>query len=130
MNKVYEVKSQILGFEGISKIEIDVIDEFFATLKDATTGEELFTLVNPFALKEYDFEMPTAMKVLLDANNDSNLSVYNVVVLQNPINKSKVNFLAPIILNEDNSTVGQLVLSSTDYPHLSFAEDIEKFVAA
>jgi flagellar assembly factor FliW len=129
MSKVYEVKSHILGFEGVTSVEVEVIDDFFATLKDSKTGEDLFTLVNPFALKDYEFEMPTSLKVLLDANEGSTLNAYCVVVLQNPINKSKINFLAPLIFNEDNSTMGQLVLSSKEYLHLGFAEDISQFVA-
>lgn len=129
MNRVYELKSHILGFENISKVEIEVIDEFFATLKDADSKQSIFTLVNPFALKNYEFEMPTSLKVLLDANENSNLNVYCVVVLQNPINKSKVNFLAPLIFNEDNGTAGQLVLSSVKYLNLGFAEEMSQFVA-
>lgn len=129
MGKVYEVKSPILGFEQITKIELERVDDFFVQIKDAISGEVMFTLVNPFALRSYDFELPISMRVLLDLNESSKVEIYNVVVLQNPANESKVNFLAPLVFNEDNSTVGQLVLSAADYPQFSFAEDLKNFVA-
>ena len=129
MGKVFEVKSPILGFEDIRRIELEKIDNFFVTIKDADNGEVVFTLVNPFVLREYEFNMPTSMKVLLDVQESSNIKIYNVVVLQQPMSESKVNFLAPLVFNEDNGTVGQIVLSALEYPHFNFAEDIKNFVA-
>ena len=129
MSEIFEVKSPILGFEHIRKIKLERVDNFFVTIKDAENDDVVFTLVNPFVLREYEFNMPTSMKVLLDVSEASNLKIYNVVVLQQPIDESKVNFLAPLVFNEDNKTVGQIVLSALEYPQFSFAEDIKKFVA-
>lgn len=129
MSEIYEVKSPILGFEQIKRIKLEKIDSFFVTIKDADNDDVVFTLVNPFVLREYEFNMPTSMKVLLDVGEASSIKIYNVVVLQQPIHESKVNFLAPLVFNEDNKTVGQIVLSALEYPHFSFAEDIKKFVA-
>lgn len=129
MGTIYEVKSPILGFEEIKRIELSKIDEFFVTIKDADSSDVMFTLVNPFVLREYEFNMSTSMKVLLDISENTHLKIYNVVVLQQPMAESKVNFLAPLIFNEDNNTVGQIVLSALEYPHFNFAEDIKNFVA-
>ena len=129
MGKIYEVKSPILGFEGIKRIELDKIDNFFVTIKDVDNEDIIFTLVNPFILRDYEFNMSTSMKVVLDVSENSNIKIYNVVILQNPMAESKVNFLAPLVFNEDNNTVGQIVLSALEYPHFNFAEDIKNFVA-
>ena len=129
MGKIYEVKSPILGFEGIKRIELDKIDNFFVTIKDVDNEDIIFTLVNPFILRDYEFNMSTSMKVVLDVGENSNIKIYNVVILQNPMAESKVNFLAPLVFNEDNNTVGQIVLSALEYPHFNFAEDIKNFVA-
>ncbi len=129
MSEVYEVKSPILGFEHIKKVKLEKVDNFFVTIRDVENNDLVFTLINPFVLRDYEFNLSISMKVLLDVGELSNLKIYNVVVLQQPINDSKVNFLAPLIFNEDNKTMGQIVLSALDYPDFSFAEDIKKFVA-
>ena len=124
----YEVKGHILGFEDTNKVEIVEIDELFATMKDAENEAITFTLVNPYPLREYSFDVPAATQALLELKEDSNVRVYNIVVIQKPLEESRVNFLAPIIINEDNKTIAQVVLDPKSYPDFGIATPIKEFI--
>jgi flagellar assembly factor FliW len=109
---IYEVKKPILGFENVLKVEFDEIDGLFSTLKAVDSEVPSFTLVNPYQLREYSFDIPKDVQVLLDINENSNILVYNIVVLHNPITESVVNFKAPLIFNKDNGKMAQFILDN------------------
>lgn len=123
----YEVVGNILGFEDTLKVKVYEINELFSTMQDADDENISFTLVNPYALREYSFDVPTDIKVLLDITEKSSISVYNVVVIQKPLENSTINFLAPIIVNNDNKKVAQAVLNSKKHPEFGMAESIKSF---
>ena len=122
---VFELVSPILGFENVSLLEFNKIDDCFVNInsKEGYT----WTLVNPFLLKSYSFEIPYYAKILLDLKDDSKIEVYCMVVLQNPLEDSKVQFLAPIIFNHTNKKAIQLVLSSLHYPQFAKLESLKSF---
>ncbi|HIV49883.1 flagellar assembly protein FliW [uncultured Helicobacter sp.] len=126
---IFEVKSPILGFERVTRMEFEKIDELFMRVSNPDGEENVptFTLVNPFLLRNYEFEIPTALKLLLDLDNCQNLLVANIMVLQNPIEDSTINFLAPLVFNFDNHTMAQVVLDSINYPQYSIAEPIRVY---
>ncbi len=125
---VFEVKAPILGFDELAKVELKNVDEFFSSLKNADKNVPAFTLINPYALREYSLDIPNSIRVLLDLKENSKVEVYNIVVLQNPIEKSVVNFIAPLIFNHDNMTMGQVVLDATKYPDFGVAEEIATYL--
>lgn len=108
----YELKTDILGFEAVKSVELHKIDELFASLM--TDQEVSFTLANPYLLREYSFDLPTTIKALLEINENSKVEVYCIVVVQNPLNESLVNFTAPIIFNNDNGLAAQAVLAENE----------------
>lgn len=122
----YEVKSDILGFENLRCVELNEIDELFSILASCD-GTIRFTLLNPYPLREYSFDVPTTVRALLDINENSKLLVYNVVVIQDPLDESRINFLAPLIFNQDNATMAQAVLDVKDHPQFGYAEPIKNF---
>ncbi|MDD2951127.1 MAG: flagellar assembly protein FliW [Sulfuricurvum sp.] len=122
----YEVKSTILGFEKIECVELNEIDELFATLRSCD-GEISFTVVNPYGLREYSFDLPTTIRVLLDINENSKVVVYNIAVIQDPLDESCINFIAPLIFNQDNATMAQAVLDVKNHPDFGLAEPIKNF---
>jgi len=125
---IYEVKKPILGFENVLKVECEEIDPLFATLKSIDSEVPNFTLVNPYQLREYSFDIPKDVQVLLDINENSNILVFNIVVLHNPITESIVNFKAPLIFNKDNGTMAQFIIENELL--LSIGELLEKKHAA
>ena len=126
---LFEVKSPILGFENVMQMEFEQIDDLFMRISnpDGDGGVPTFTLVNPFLLRNYEFEIPTALKVLLELETCKNMLVANIMVLQNPIENSTINFLAPIVFNFDKKIMAQVVLDSINYPQYSIAEPIRMY---
>jgi flagellar assembly factor FliW len=125
---LFDLKMPLLGFESIQKMQLQKIDDIFMRLKTPDTNEPSFILINPFILREYTFDIPTAVQRLMEIDEKSNLLIYNIVVIQNPIEKSVVNFLAPIVFNTDNHTMAQIILS--DSAEYGIAEPISTFLEA
>jgi len=124
----YEVKKSILGFEDITEVEITEIDDMFSTLKDANNPEISFTLVNPYVLREYSFDVSKNVETLINITDSSKVSVYNVVVIKKPLEESCVNFLAPLIINNDTNELAQEVLDGKEHPDYGMTESIKSFL--
>lgn len=125
--KTYEVKGNILGFDKTTNVELYEIDELFSTIQDTHNKDISFTIVNPYSLREYSFDLPSSIKIILDINEKSNVSVYNIVVIQKPLENSTINFLAPIVINNDNNKMAQVVLDAKKHPDFGMAESIKSF---
>jgi len=123
----YEVSGSILGFENTTNIEIHEIDELFSTMQDTDNQDISFTIINPYALREYSFDLPTGVKIILDIDEKANVSVYNIVIIQEPLENSTINFLAPIIVNHDNKKIAQAVLEPKKHPEFGMTETIKSF---
>jgi len=124
----YEIKGDILGFEKTREVDIIKVDEMFSTLIDTKNENISFTMVNPYALREYSFDLPASTKSLLEITENSNVHVYVITVIQKPLEQSAVNFIAPIIVNEDNKTIGQALLKRVEHPDFGMAERIKTFL--
>lgn len=107
----FDLKLPLLGFEAVSKMELQKIDEIFLRLESIGEGPS-FTLVNPFALREYSFDIPSSLQALMGIVPESNLLIYNIMILQTPIEKSTINFVAPLIFNTDNQTMAQIIVDN------------------
>lgn len=126
----FEVKSPILGFENVTKMKLEKIDDIFMKLTNSSSSTPAFTLVNPFVLRDYSFEIPTAIQVLLDIKEgeSKNILIANIMVIYKEIKDSTINFLAPLVFNFDNSTMAQVVLDMAKYPQYNIAEPISNFI--
>ncbi len=113
----FKVKKPIPGFENVHKVELVKNDEITATLKDEK-GNVLFSLINPFILREYSFDVPSDVKVLLDMHKDSKVEVYTNVVTKEPVTESVINFKAPFLFNLDNNTCAQIIIENEGYHKL------------
>jgi len=123
----YSVKKSILGFENITEVEIFEIDEMFATMKDVNNSQSSFTIVNPYILREYSFDVSSDVQALLRIDEDAQINVYNIVVIKLPLEESCVNFLAPIIVNTKTHEIAQMTLDPKDHPDYGMAESIKSF---
>lgn len=110
----FKVKKPIPGFENVEKVELSKVDDTIAVLKDGE-GRVLFSLINPFALREYSFDVPSDVKALLDINENSKIEVYNNIVMKEPVTESIVNFKAPFLFNLDNQTCAQVILENETF---------------
>ncbi|MCK9337956.1 MAG: flagellar assembly protein FliW [Arcobacteraceae bacterium] len=108
----YEVKNPILGFENIEKVTLEQNDGITSILKGCGTDCVQLTLINTF-IGGSDFVIPSGIKVLLDITDNTNYSVYFVVVLnKKSIQNSTINLGSPMIFNEDNHTMAQLSVNT------------------
>jgi len=126
----YTVKSHLLGFEQTERVELETIDEGIIQMTDVDNPGISFTLINPYRLREYSFDVPVSIQVLLEISARSNINVYNIMVVQKPYEKSVINFLAPIVINEDTKTLAQVVLNQKEYPEFGVAEEVSAYLEA
>lgn len=122
----FELVAPLLGFEEIKEVELQKIDDIFMKLESSQSKHISFTLIDPFALREYDFEISDAIKEKLQIDENTNILTLNIVLVQSPIENSVVNFVAPIIFNTDNNKAVQVIL--TDSTKYGVAEKISDFL--
>lgn len=121
----FALKLPLLGFESVKRMELKKIDDIFMRLESVGEGPS-FTLVNPFVLREYSFDIPSSLQALMEINPESNLLIYNIMIIQSPIENSTVNFVAPIIFNTDNQTMAQIIIDNRN--DFSIAEPIKNYL--
>lgn len=124
----FELKIPFFGFESLKSMKLTKIDDVFMQLDNADEEKPSFTLINPFVLKNYEIEIPTAVKNLLEINEDSNILIFNIVVIQKPLDQSAINFAAPLIFNTDNQTMAQVILEGKSAQDHGIAERICDFM--
>lgn len=125
----FELKLPLLGFESIKEMKLTKIDDIFMQLENVTEdAKPSFTLINPFILKPYEIDIPESILSLLDITEETNILIFNIVVIQNPIENSTVNFVAPIIFNTDNKTMAQTILDGKAAQEHGMAEAISSFM--
>lgn len=115
----------LLGFEDVKEVELRKIDDIFMKMQSLNNKNISFTMVNPFVLREYDFEVPDKTKDLLQIDENSNLLILNIVVIQTPIEDSLVNFIGPVVFNTDTKQAAQIIIN--DNPKYCVAEKISTF---
>jgi len=120
----FKVVLPILGFEDIKEFELEKINENFYTLKNEEKNVT-FTLINPFFLREYDFEISENDQKKLELDDNTNFLVLNIMIVENPFIESTVNFAAPLIFNLDKKIMGQVVLENSNY---SLMEKLKNFI--
>jgi len=122
----FEIVVPLLGFEDLKHIELQKIDDIFMKMQSLDNEHTSFTLIDPFVLRDYDFEVPDNVKDTLQITDDSNLLVLNIVLIQTPIEDSLVNFIGPIVFNTDTNKAAQIILQESS--KYSVAEKISTFL--
>ncbi len=122
----FELKLPLLGFESIKTMKLEKIDDIFMRLTSTEEDTPAFTLINPFVLTAYDFVVPTAIQTLLEIDDDANILIFNVVIVQNPIENSTINFAAPLVFNTDTLSMAQVILENN--AAYSIAEPISNYL--
>lgn len=122
----FEICVPLLGFEDVKRVNLEKIDDIFMKMKSLDDEHVSFTLIDPFVLREYDFEVPTSTQELLEIDKDTNILILNIVLIQTPIENSVINFIGPIIFNTQNNKAAQIILQdSTKY---GVAEVVSSFL--
>ena len=112
----FDIAVPLLGFENVKEVQLQRIDDIFMKMQAIEDKHISFTLVDPFVLREYDFEVPQKTQELLEIDEKSNILILNIVLIQTPIEDSVVNFIGPVLFNTDNNKAAQVILQeSTKY---------------
>ncbi len=122
----FDICVPILGFENVKQVNLEKIDDIFMKMSSADEDRISFTLIDPFVLREYDFEVPDNIQEMLDIDKNSNLIILNIILIQTPIENSVVNFIGPMIFNTDNNKAAQVIIS--DSKEYGVAEKISDFL--
>lgn len=122
----FEIATPLLGFENVKEVTLEKIDDIFMKMQAVDDEYLSFTLIDPFVLREYDFEVPAGIQHLLEIDKNSNLLTLNIVLIQDPIEDSIVNFVGPIVFNTDNNKASQVILS--DSAKYGVAEKISTYL--
>ncbi len=123
---IFDLKAPIFGFDSTTQLELKKIDDIFMRLQSVDANEPSFTLVNPFVLRDYEFDIPSVLQKKLEIDENSNLLVFNIVMIQKPIENSTINFVAPLIFNTDTKTMAQMIIN--DKPEYGVTEVIASFL--
>ena len=122
----FEINTPLLGFENIKQVELQKIDDVFMKLQASEDEHISFTLMNPYAVREYDFVVPEKVKEELGITTESNLLIFNIVLIQSPIEESIVNFIGPLVFNTDTKKVAQVIINDSN--KYGVAEKIASFL--
>ena len=120
-----KIVAPIFGFEQINEVVFEEIDDFFSKVE---SGNFSFTLIDPSKLREYSFDIPPFYKELLKIESAEDTAVYNIVIISSEIEKSKINFAAPIIINTKENLLAQIALDETKYKEFGLAESISDYL--
>jgi len=115
----------ILGFEDIKEARLEKIDDYFYELD---CNGITFTLIDPSNIREYDFSISKTQQEALKIKDEKDVRVFNIVTIQNPIENSTINFLAPVIVNEKEGLLAQIALDENRYKEYGLKEPIKKFL--
>lgn len=121
----FTLQLPMLGFESVTQMELQKIDDIFMRLESIGDGPS-FTLINPYVLREYSFDIPTSLQAAMQISDTSNLLIYAIVILNTSIEESTINFVAPLIFNTDNQTMAQIIIDNR--PDFAIAEPIRNYL--
>lgn len=122
----FDVCAPILGLEDVKQVSLEKIDDIFMKMQSLENEHISFTMIDPFVLRDYDFEIPSKTQELLEIDENSNIIVLNVVLIQNPIEDSLINFIGPLVFNTNNNKAAQVIL--TESPNYGVAEKVSTFL--
>jgi len=121
----FTLQLPMLGFESVTQMELQKIDDIFMRLESIGEGPS-FTLINPYVLREYSFDIPTSLQAAMHISETSNLLIYTIVILNTSIEESTINFVAPLIFNTDNQTMAQITGFTDVHSSLERSRNIKR----
>ncbi len=120
-----KIVAPIFGFENIDEVVFEEVDEFFVKI---SSGDVSFTMIDPSKLRMYSFDIPLYYKELLKIDKDKDIKVYNIIIISSDIQKSTVNFAAPIIVNKKEKLLVQIALDGVKYKEFGLNEPISEYL--
>jgi len=113
--QLYHFPKGIPGFEDKQDFAlVDPEDGPFVYLQSTRSSELAFLVADPFLFYPgYEFELPEGE--IKELQVESQVVVRCILTLKEPMEKSTMNLLAPIVLNPEKRLGKQVVLHQTKY---------------
>lgn len=90
----------------------------FKWLQSIDNPDLAFVIVSPFVFKpDYDFTLTESVINKLEIKEAKDVTVYNIVVIPEDINKMTANLAAPLIINVNKLLGKQMILDDNKYSH-------------
>ncbi|WP_226085905.1 flagellar assembly protein FliW [Mesobacillus sp. S13] len=130
-NEVLSFDKGIPGFPDEKEFVILPLsdDNYFYIMQSLTIPSVAFVVTNPFTFfKEYEFKMEDSFVEDLGLKSQEDVSVYSILTVEDPFEKTTANLQAPIIINSKNNKAKQLILHEEGYKtkHPIFKKDVVK----
>jgi flagellar assembly factor FliW len=88
----------------------------FSILQSVATTELAFVIADPFVFfKDYDFELSASVQDQLQIEKANDVFVQVILTVSEPFEESTANLQAPIVINQQNNTGKQVVLTNGNY---------------
>lgn len=118
----------LLGFESESQFLLIASQEPelpFYYLQSVTRQDLAFIVTSPFLfVKDYDFEISDATIDKLEIENARDVTVYSMTIIPDDIEKTSINLVAPILINQKNKKAKQVILDNwTEVKYYIFASE-------
>lgn len=111
-------ESGIPGFDDMNSYAIIPLseDQVYLVLQSTETPELAFVITDPFIhFKEYEFSLSEETIHQLKIENEQDVVVYVILTLQEKINETTANLLAPLVMNTKQRLSKQIILHNTKY---------------
>ncbi len=98
-------------------------DTGISIMQSVSNAKLAFVVTNPFLfLKEYDFTIDDQVVELLQLESEKDVTVYVILTVQDPFEKTTANMQAPVVINLKTQLAKQVILTNTSYQtkHLIF----------
>lgn len=93
------------------------VDLPLVLLQSTECAEISFILAFPYAFKtDYYFDLSEEDKEQLQIEKEEDVVSYVIITFKEPFEKSTLNLLAPIVMNNNKKLGKQIVLHDKDYP--------------
>ncbi|MDK9710597.1 flagellar assembly protein FliW [Acidaminobacter sp.] len=101
------------GFETLRNFELVYIPETsFLGLMSLEEEHVGFILTSPWNwIEDYEIDIPESVCHSLELSTEEDVQVLAVVTLQNPVEASTMNLIAPLVINLKTRSASQVVLS-------------------
>lgn len=124
-DNIYHFPSGLPGFPDEKKfafLESESQSPFFF-LQSTANPHLTFVVVDPFFFfSDYTFELTDEIVQEMKLSKENPPKIFNIVTVRDPLDKTTVNLLAPVVVNRETKIAVQIVLEKTEYTtrHLLF----------
>jgi flagellar assembly factor FliW len=97
-------------------VVLSLEDTGLSVMQSAASPEVAFIVTEPFSFfPEYDFKLEEHVVEQLELDSAEHVSVYTILTVREPFEKTTANLQAPVIINTKNRKAKQVILSGSGY---------------